>query len=74
MVDVAYNSGEQSFAASKARLFGEKAASRKILNATHPDTIKQLGRHVRGLDETVWVRERESIMLTYVYYKFLQNP
>ena len=72
--DVAYNSGEQFFAASKARLFGDKAAVSKILRATHPDMIKQLGRQVKGFDETVWVRERESIMLTCVYYKFLQNP
>ena len=70
---VSYNSGEPFFAASKARLFGDETAVRTILRATHPNTIKQLGRQVRGFDETVWVRERENIMLTCVYYKLLQN-
>ena len=71
---VRYNCSEQFFAATKARLFGDDDTLRKILHASSPVTHKELGRKVRGFDESVWARERENVVVTASYYKFSQNP
>ena len=39
-----------------------------------PATHKHLGRKVRGFDQRVWESERENVLLTGNYIKFLQNP
>ena len=69
-----YNCGEQFFAAAKARMFGDKDTLRQIMRYPNPATHKHLGRKVRGFDQKVWERERENVVLTGNYFKFLQNP
>ena len=70
-----FGCGEQLFAALKADAFGdsEKFAEIKVAGR-QPSDYKRMGRDVRGFDERVWTRRRESIMQSVVAAKFEQNP
>lgn len=62
-----FGCGEQLFAALKADAFGdsEKFAEIKVAGR-QPSDYKRMGREVRGFDERVWTRRRESIMQSVV--------
>ena len=45
----------------------------QILNAGHPAQAKDLGRLVRGFDESVWVAKRYGIVVRGNLAKFSQN-
>ncbi|RAL10710.1 NADAR family protein [Aspergillus homomorphus CBS 101889] len=40
----------------------------------HPRKLRDLGRQIPGLDETVWQAERYAIVAEGTYLKFKQNP
>lgn len=64
---------EQYMMAEKARLFNDHKILDKILNNQNPKQIKELGRQVRGFDNTKWEKYSASIILNGNLAKFLQD-
>lgn len=68
-----YGCMEQYMMAEKARLFGDEATRKLILNETEPKVIKNLGRQVKGFNQNIWDKCKYSIVLNGNYAKFIQN-
>ncbi|MFD4624423.1 NADAR family protein [Streptomyces sp. NPDC058475] len=68
--DVEYATAEHWMMASKARLFGDEEAERRVLGAASPALAKKEGRLVRGFDDAVWERERFKIVVEGSVHKF----
>ncbi len=64
---------EQYMMAEKARLFNDHETLEKILNNKSPKQIKELGRQVRGFDDSKWKKYSPSIILNGNLAKFLQD-
>ena len=58
----------------KARVFGDTAREKKILEADTPKKAKELGRKVVGFDSDVWKDVCRPLMVCGLRQKFLQNP
>ncbi|WP_432055521.1 NADAR family protein [Streptomyces sp. bgisy022] len=73
---VRYATAEHWMMAGKARLFGDRDAERRILDADadHPGAAQKAGRLVRGFDEEVWRRERFGIVVEGNVHKFAADP
>lgn len=71
---ITYDNCEQYLMYQKAMLFGDTNTAKKIMLASKPAEIKNLGRQVTGFDEKVWVDRREDIAYDGNYLKFTQNP
>ena len=69
-----YETAEHYMMWSKARLFGDEEAARRVLAARHPGEAKELGRTVRGFDEEAWERRRFDVVVAGSVGKFSQNP
>lgn len=69
-----YQNAEQFMMAEKARLMGDSATLQLIMATADPRDIKALGRKIKPWDETLWVANRERVMLEGVIAKFDQNP
>lgn len=70
---VVYNCAEQYMMAGKARLFTDFNALEKIMKASDPSVQKQVGRNVRGFDETKWNKVAKEIVYNGNHAKFTQN-
>jgi ribA/ribD-fused uncharacterized protein len=70
---VSYLTAEHFMMAEKARLFGDKDTRAKILKAETPKAAKELGRRVKGFDETAWEAERFQLVIKGNLAKFSQN-
>lgn len=68
-----YPTAEHYMMAEKARLFEDKETLDKILKATSPSEAKNLGREVRGFNETLWASKRFEILVKGNKAKFSQN-
>lgn len=64
---------EQFMMANKAKLFGDEAIRKQILDSNNPKQIKALGRNVKNFNEMVWNEVKYSIVLNGNYLKFTQN-
>ncbi|RQS12145.1 NADAR family protein [Burkholderia sp. Bp8998] len=71
--EVTFTSTEQFMMYAKAMLFEDIDTASKILAASSPREQKRLGRAVRGFDNAIWERCRESIMFVGCREKFRQN-
>jgi ribA/ribD-fused uncharacterized protein len=69
-----YATAEHYMMAEKARLFGDEATRALILQATHPDQAKKLGRRVQNFDETRWNAVRFEVVVRGNVAKFSQHP
>ncbi|KUP95736.1 NADAR family protein [Thermobifida cellulosilytica] len=69
-----YPTAEHYMMAEKARLFGDEATRRRVLEAPHPRAAKELGRRVRGFAEEVWAEHRYAVVVRGNRAKFTQNP
>ncbi|WP_367434904.1 NADAR family protein [Streptomyces celluloflavus] len=67
---VEYATAEHWMMAGKARLFGDAAAARRAIAASHPKQAKDAGRAVRGFDEEVWRRHRFALVVEGSLHKF----
>ncbi|MGW5662065.1 NADAR family protein [Streptomyces sp. NPDC003758] len=67
---VEYATAEHWMMASKARLFDDAEAERKVLQSPEPALAKKAGRLVRGFDEAIWERERFGIVVEGSVHKF----
>ena len=68
-----YNCCEQYMMASKARLFDDKEAERRIMRKTHPSDQKALGRLVRNFDAGKWNDVARDFVYEGNYAKFSQH-
>ena len=69
-----YPTAEHFMMAEKARLFGDEETRQRILEASEPRVVKELGRKVRGFDERAWADSRYGIVVEASFAKFAQNP
>jgi ribA/ribD-fused uncharacterized protein len=60
--------------AEKARLFHDEATRALILQASHPDQAKKLGRRVQNFDEARWNAVRFEVVVRGNAAKFSQHP
>ncbi|XP_022087852.1 uncharacterized protein LOC110977748 [Acanthaster planci] len=72
--DVHYVNAEQYMMHQKAVLFGDDEIAQEILQEINPQSMKKLGRKVKGFDDEVWKDNRLSIVKKGSYAKFSQNP
>lgn len=70
---VNYPTAEHYMMAEKARLFNDKDAEQRILNAKSPGEAKKTGREVLGFDQETWEKNRFDIVVKGNYHKFNQN-
>jgi len=70
---VQYPTAEHYMMAQKALLFGDHAIHDKIVQCTHPNDAKRLGREVRDFDAAVWEAERMNIVVCGNQAKFSQD-
>jgi ribA/ribD-fused uncharacterized protein len=68
-----YPTTEHYIMAEKARLFGDEACLKEILESSSPGKAKQIGRKVSGFSEDVWVRHRFDIVVRGSLGKFKQH-
>ena len=61
---------EQYMMYHKAILFEDFGIAEQILETPDPSTHKALGRQVKGFDEKVWQKNRETIVEDGNWYKF----
>jgi len=69
-----YVTAEHYMMAEKANLFADEATRTAILQVSHPDEAKKLGRTVRNFDETRWNAARFAIVVRGNTAKFSQHP
>ncbi len=70
---VRYPTAEHFMMAGKARLFGDRHTTARILECEHPDEVKKLGREVRGFDQARWEAHRVDIVVQGNEAKFGQD-
>lgn len=70
---ITYPTAEHYMMAGKARLFKDEEILQKILNATHPNDAKKLGRKVKNFTPELWNEHKFAIVLEANYAKFSQN-
>lgn len=70
---VMFTCGEQAMMCGKASLFGDHKTWDKIMEASHPREMKDLGREVKGYNDPRWIASRYQIVLTAVVEKYRQN-
>lgn len=70
---VQYRTAEHFMMAGKARLFGDQAALRRILEAASPVDVKAIGREIVGYDDNLWREHRWSVVVNANLGKFSQN-
>lgn len=71
--DHVYCCMEQYMMASKAELFGDEEILKQILQCRDPKQIKAFGRRVREFEQTLWDKNKYSIVRNGNLYKFSQN-
>lgn len=72
--DITYLTAEHYMMAEKARIFGDDGIRNAILRTYSPETVKKLGRMVRGFDSSIWEKHRLDVVLRGNEAKFRQNP
>ena len=73
-IDTVYKSAEQFVLYQKALFFGDAAVADRILRTKGVAEMRALGRRIKRCDEVAWRRACESILLSGLKAKFLQNP
>lgn len=70
---ITYYNTEQYIMYHKALLFNDSTVASSILETKDPVTIKDLGRKVKGYNDSKWAANRYEIAVKGNYYKFKQN-
>lgn len=68
-----YKTAEHWMMAHKALLFGNHDIYEKIIRASKPGEVKELGRQVTGFDEATWKQHRYDIVKQGNLHKFSQH-
>ncbi|HUP75392.1 MAG TPA: NADAR family protein [Acidimicrobiales bacterium] len=69
-----YATAEHYVMVSKARLFGDEAMAAHILKSRAPEEAIDLGREVRGFEQSVWIAARYDIVVAANRAKFTAHP
>ncbi len=70
---IRYATAEHFMMAQKAKLFNDEDIFQQIVNSTHPNKAKQLGRKVANFDDNVWKKHRFDIVVAGNMAKFEQD-
>ena len=70
---LSYNCCEQYMMYKKARLFGDEATAKRILEEPDPANQQKLGRQVSGFDARQWDNHKVGIVWYGNYLKFSQH-
>ncbi len=70
---IEYKTAEHWMMAKKAELFQDSEIIHKIINCSHPDEAKKLGRKVKGFDYKIWNEHKFDIVMVGNIFKFHQN-
>lgn len=70
---VQYTSSEQMIQAEKAAKFGDKIVLERIMRATNPFKIKEIGNSVHSFDREMWSSSCEDIAFRAVQAKFTKT-
>ncbi|GGG12067.1 hypothetical protein GCM10011344_10930 [Dokdonia pacifica] len=70
---ITYRTAEHWMMAGKARLFNDTVILEKIINASHPNQAKKLGRKVSNFDADIWDAHKYEIVKEGNYHKFSQH-
>lgn len=68
-----YATAEHWMMAQKAALFNDNEAFQRVIAAKSPGEAKQIGRQVRGFDDTVWNDRRYDLVMQGNKHKFSQH-
>jgi|SRR5579872_10861 len=68
-----YSSAEQWMMYHKALFFDDAETAEHIMQLSDPTQIKNLGRHVRNFDDTLWNTRKFEFVVQGNYLKFSQN-
>jgi ribA/ribD-fused uncharacterized protein len=71
--NVEYPTAEHWMMAHKALLFDDIKTFEKVIEASKPGEVKELGRQVQGFDENIWNKNKFQIVRTGNIHKFNQN-
>ena len=69
-----YATAEHYVMVGKARLFGDDAIAMHILESTAPEQAIELGREVRGFEQSTWAGARYGIVVAANRAKFTARP
>jgi ribA/ribD-fused uncharacterized protein len=69
-----YATAEHYVMVAKARLFGDEAMAAHILASSAPEEALDLGREVRGFEQSVWAAARYDIVVAANRAKFTARP
>ena len=69
-----YPTAEHWMMASKAKLFGDLPILEKILKASSPAEVKELGRKVKNFEPELWEMHKYNIVVEGNLQKFAQHP
>ena len=69
-----YQNTEQYMMAKKAELFGDNETFIQIMSNPNPKSCKNLGRRVKGFDNSIWDNYKYQIVFEGCLLKFSQNP
>jgi ribA/ribD-fused uncharacterized protein len=70
---ITFNCAEQYMMYSKAKMFNDEFAMKKILESSNPKKQKELGRTVTDYDDKIWNEHKIQIVTQGNYLKFSQN-
>lgn len=70
---ITYKTTEHWMMAHKARLFADNDAFVRIIAAEKPGEVKEIGRQIRGFDESIWNDAKFEIVKTGNIHKFNQH-
>jgi len=69
-----YATAEHFVMVGKARLFGDVAIAAHILKSTAPEEAIELGREVRGFEQSAWLAARYDVVVAANRAKFTARP
>jgi len=70
---VEYKTAEHWMMAHKAKVFQDDEIFKKIVEATKPGEVKELGRKVKNFDESVWNEAKYDVVKRGNLHKFSQH-
>ncbi len=73
VADITYKTAEHWMMAEKARLFNDHQIFGQIIQASHPNQVKKLGRKVSHFDLEIWDAHKYELVIEGNYHKFSQH-
>lgn len=70
---IEYKTSEHWMMAHKAKLFNDKSSFDKIISATKPGEVKEIGRKIESFDEVIWNSHKYEIVKQGNIHKFGQD-